>query len=324
MHNNDGSLVRQALCGDRAAFGKLVSRYRDAVCGVAYHYLGSFDDAQDVAQEAFVHAYLHLRLLREPSRFGRWLRRITVNACKDALRRRSATTPTTGSDEDLMLGQRAETATAEDGRTATRIVVREALGRLTEPLRLTVTLCCIDGYSHAEVAEFLEIPVNTVRSRLRRAKAQLREEMMDMVETGLKHEAPPADFTDQVTRRILLFDEDRALATAGEMELAQAGFEVLRVETGDGLLEELRRQHPQVILLSCHLPGLDGMEMLQTLKQSAEFRQLPVIFVMSEPSTEEIHRAWKAGADCFLTKPYNPAELRTFAQRLVEQAAQGK
>jgi RNA polymerase sigma-70 factor (ECF subfamily) len=285
------------------------------------HHLGSFDDAQDAAQEAFVHAYLHLAQLRDPSRFGPWLRRIAANVCQDALRQRGPALPS-GSDDDLAAQQAQVAACDNDEQAVARLVVRAALGRLSDPLRLTVTLCYIDGYSHAEVADFLEIPVNTVRSRLRRAKAELREELMDMVEDGLKHEAPTPDFTEQVGQRILLFDEDRALATAGEGELAEAGFEVLCVETGEGLLGELRRQRPQLILLSRHLPGVDGMEVLEALKQSDEFRQLPVIFVMSEPSKEDVHRAWEAGADCFLTKPYDPAELRVFAQRLVERPAE--
>ena len=315
MSSDDGSLVGQAAGGDRAAFAELVDRYRDAVCGVAFHCLGNVDDAQDVAQEAFVHAYLHMGRLREPGKFGPWLRRIAVNACQDALRRRRPAGPTSGSHDPTV--EQADAATSEtEDRMAARIMVREALGRLSDPLRLTVTLSYIDGYSHAEVADFLEIPVNTVRSRLRRAKAQLREEMMDMVEDGLKQAAPTPQFTEQVTQRILMFDEDRVLAVAGEEGLAHDGFDVLRIETGERLYEQLRQHRPQVILLSRNLPGVDGMEVLEALKKSDEFGQLPVIFVMSEPSKADIHRAWEAGADCFLTKPYDPAELRVFAQRL--------
>src|SRR5690348_14190897 len=88
MERNDGETIRQTLAGERAAFAAQVDRYRDAVCGLAFHHLGNFEDAQDAAQEAFVHAYLHIEQLRDPDRFAPWLRRITANVCADFLRRR--------------------------------------------------------------------------------------------------------------------------------------------------------------------------------------------------------------------------------------------
>jgi len=68
--SGDSELVKRALAGQRSAFAELVDRYRDAACAVAYHYLGDFEEAQDAAQEAFVRAYLRLRQLREPGKFG--------------------------------------------------------------------------------------------------------------------------------------------------------------------------------------------------------------------------------------------------------------
>src|SRR5437870_3591629 len=84
----DSELVGQAVAGSREAFAELVDRYRDMLCAMAYHYLGNSDDAEDVAQEAFVYAYLHLRELRDLEKFGPWLRRMTMSRCADVLRRR--------------------------------------------------------------------------------------------------------------------------------------------------------------------------------------------------------------------------------------------
>ena len=69
-------LVERVIVGDRDAFAGLVDRYRDAACAVAYSYFGGFDDVQDAVQEAFVQAYCQLHQLREPAKFGPWLRRI--------------------------------------------------------------------------------------------------------------------------------------------------------------------------------------------------------------------------------------------------------
>src|SRR5206468_6222366 len=90
----------------------------------------------------------------------------------------------------------------------------EALRRLSEKTRLTVTLFYIGGYSHAEIARFLEIPLNTVRSRLQHAKRQLREEMMTMVSDVLNEGKPDPQFTRRVVKA--------ALRRAAEAESAHA------------------------------------------------------------------------------------------------------
>src|SRR5436305_14363933 len=89
LQTDESELIRQALGGVAPAFAALVDRYRDPLCGMAYSYLGSFEDAQDVAQEVLIYAYLHLRELRETECFAPWLRRITRSRCTDRLRRRA-------------------------------------------------------------------------------------------------------------------------------------------------------------------------------------------------------------------------------------------
>jgi RNA polymerase sigma-70 factor (ECF subfamily) len=138
LQTDDGELVRQARRGDRRAFGELVGRYRDMVYGVAYHYLGNVDDAQDAAQEAFVQAYGRLGQLREPEKFAPWLRRLVQNLSVDHRRRR---------DRPVVVDTPCADRPLE--RLTTRLAVREALGRLSETVRLTVTLCYLGGYSHA-------------------------------------------------------------------------------------------------------------------------------------------------------------------------------
>lgn len=199
---SDGELVRRTCRGDRAAFTALVGRYRDMVYGTAYHFLGNSEDAQDAAQEAFVTAYGRLGQLREPEKFAAWLRRLTINGCTDTLRRRSA--------RQIGLAEigRLPAPANEAERTDTRLTVQESLGRLPERMRLTVTLCCLDGYSHAEVAQFLGIPLNTVRSRLQHAKRQLREEMQEeemqeMIPEELNEGRPNEQWTRQVVDEAL-------------------------------------------------------------------------------------------------------------------------
>jgi RNA polymerase sigma-70 factor, ECF subfamily len=223
---DDMELIKEALTGRSQAFAALVDRYRDPVCGMAFASLGSFDDAQDVAQEVFIYAYLHLRELRERGSFAAWLRQITRSHCCDRLRQRDhrplsldqvAEQAGEGSKEPV---RRIASSSLGEEQIATRIVVREALGRLSEKTRLTVSLFYLGGYSHAEIARFLEVPLNTVRSRLQHAKRQLREEMLMMVTDVLNEGRPDPQFT----RRVV----DEAIRRAEEAEKAHALGEALR------------------------------------------------------------------------------------------------
>jgi len=176
MRADDGDLVLQTLMGSRDAFAGLVDRYRDAVCAVAYSHLGNFDDVQDAAQDAFVQAYRQLAQLREPAKFGPWLRRITTNVCMSMLRRSDRSVASLETAADV-----ASPGPAGDPHDATAsLAVGDALSRLPENARSTLTLFHIDGYSHSEIADFLDVPVNTVRSRLRSARKQLSKEMIAM------------------------------------------------------------------------------------------------------------------------------------------------
>src|SRR5436309_12572578 len=90
---SDQEIVAAVLGGDAAAFAELIERYRNVVYGLAYHQLRNFDDARDVAEEAFSAAYVHLRALREPARFGAWLRQLTLNESRMWRRRQRPTEP---------------------------------------------------------------------------------------------------------------------------------------------------------------------------------------------------------------------------------------
>ncbi|NIM48332.1 MAG: sigma-70 family RNA polymerase sigma factor, partial [Gemmatimonadales bacterium] len=255
---DDGELVRRTLAGDRSAFAELVDRYRDAVCGVAYHYLGNFEDVQDAAQEAFVQAYLRAKQLCEPEKFGPWLRRITINVCLDALRRQR-NTPISFGEMDEQAASRCVDTRDDVHRMAARSVVRDALGRLTDKARLTVTLFYIDGYSHAEIADFLEVPVNTVRSRLRHAKKRLREEMMTMVADVLNEGKPDPGLTRRAVQQAM----ERAEEALQSRSRAQAirhydeALTVLEKMKPDGEHRRLKMHALRQKGLACEFPPFD-------------------------------------------------------------------
>lgn len=180
-------LVEHAQRGELEAFNLLVDRHRQAVYRVALRYMRDPDLAADVSQDAFLRAYRSIDTFRNDrgAGFRPWLLRITANRALDVLRAR-ARRP--ASSLDAMLEQREsnwEPSLDEDGPTelaeqrALRVQIEHAVGQLSEDQRLTVVLYDIEGYSYDEVAEITDVAVGTVKSRLHRGRARLREILLD-------------------------------------------------------------------------------------------------------------------------------------------------
>ena len=228
------------LGGDQAAFGELVARYKDAVFGVAFHRLGDFEDARDAAQDAFVKAYVNLPKLRDGAAFSHWLYRIAEGTAVDVLRRRrsdvslespdalSADLGTAGFSLPPHSPHMPHSPVGDDALVARQ--VREALAQLAEPDRLAVVLHYVNGYSHAEVAQFLGTTAGAVKTRVSRAKAKLRKEMAEMVETRLKCEATRFSYeASDGDGRTITGTSEAGSAAAVRKRLRDKGFNVLRV-----------------------------------------------------------------------------------------------
>ena len=190
----DADLIQRALSGDSDAFGDLIVRHQGAVQALAYHTLGSFDDARDASQETFVHAYLKLDQLRDVDRFAGWLRTIALNRCRSLRRGRKETVPL---DE---VSAPVDETTPCDGLLAreSRESVHRALRMLTDRNRLVITLRYLGGMSYRDIAGFLDVPLSTVEGRMHRAKQELRGRLMESVEKDLKGEQLPEEFAKNV------------------------------------------------------------------------------------------------------------------------------
>jgi len=188
MRPTDRELVERARKGDREALGDLVERYRDMIYGLGYHLTRNFESARDLAQEAFVQAYLKLGQLREPARFSGWLRQITTNVHHNLSRRREVTT--------VALEEAREVPDTKQP-SGIEVVVREALMKLREPERLALTLHYINGYSQSEIGEFLGVRPETVKTRLASARQHLKTEVMAMVEDTFEKKKLPDEFTEE-------------------------------------------------------------------------------------------------------------------------------
>ena len=173
----DKQLVLRVQQGDKNAFDLLVIKYQQKIMSLISRYVHDSDEVQDVAQEAFIKAYRALPGFRGDSAFYTWLYRIAINTAKNHLVSRSRRPP--GTDVDVEDAQYRESADALRDRESPesalfgeelRTTVNDALNALPDDLRTAVTLREFDGLSYEEIAEVMDCPVGTVRSRIFRAR----------------------------------------------------------------------------------------------------------------------------------------------------------
>jgi RNA polymerase sigma-70 factor, ECF subfamily len=176
-------LIQSAREGDLDAFNRLVLAYQDVVFNQALRVLGDLHAADDATQEAFISAYNSLRSFRGGS-FKAWLLRIVTNACYDELRRlkRRPTTslePLDDSGEEIespkWLADPNESPEEYADRLQLNRAIQHCLDQLPVDFRVVVTLVDIQGMDYAEVAEVINKPMGTVKSRLARARLRLQD-----------------------------------------------------------------------------------------------------------------------------------------------------
>lgn len=173
-------LVKRAAEGDEGAFEKLVIENEKLIYNVALKITGNPDDAEDVAQEAFIKAYRNLGSFRGESRFSGWLYRLCYNAAMDHIRKtrdpnlRSLTNDD-GSDAELDVADPAPTPEESAERKETQRIVREAVNQLDGDKREILIMREFSGMSYTAIADALGIEEGTVKSRISRARASLAE-----------------------------------------------------------------------------------------------------------------------------------------------------
>ena len=206
----------------REAFGELVIRFQDMAFGCAFAVLGDAYLAQDTAQEAFVVAWQKLAQLREPAAFPGWFKRIVLTQCNRLTRcRRLQIVP-------LEAGVNASTNdpgphfSAERQELVTKVL--EAINALPENERLVTTLFYVNGYTQADIGEFLEVPVSTVNKRLYSARQRLKGNVVELVKDDLHEQRPSRNskFSNQVNTKLRAF-HDPDWQTVSEIASARAG-----------------------------------------------------------------------------------------------------
>jgi RNA polymerase sigma-70 factor (ECF subfamily) len=175
--------LARAARGEQPAFGAIVREYERMVYSMAYHFFHNPALAEDLAQDVFLRLYQNLAAIKSPAHLMLWLRQVTSRRCIDQARR-GAAQPSLNLEEAPELTVEGE---PPDPLLAQRL--RRTVASLPEDSRLVIILRYQEELELAEIAEILEIPINTVKSRLQRSLAALREKLSPAVEMS-KHERP--------------------------------------------------------------------------------------------------------------------------------------
>jgi RNA polymerase sigma-70 factor (ECF subfamily) len=180
--SDDVKLIADCLNGQTAAFGELVTRHQDRLYNTVFRLLNNSEDARDVVQEAFLHAYQSLHSFKGDARFFTWLYRIAVNTAISFKRKRRVVlrlqptgdgggTDPLDPNETNRPGHGIEMAEQEKR-------VHEALSRLSPEHRSVLVMKDMDGMKYEDMAEVLQVPIGTIRSRLHRARLEIREVLL--------------------------------------------------------------------------------------------------------------------------------------------------
>ncbi|MEM7217021.1 MAG: sigma-70 family RNA polymerase sigma factor [Pseudomonadota bacterium] len=204
--NDDiASLVCRAREGDGRAFALLVDRFQGAAIAIGYSWCGDRETAREIAQEGFLEAHRNLAQLRDPGAFPGWLRRIVIKHCDRVTRR---TRPLTVGLPDESVDRTAvdPAALLESDEAAERL--RLAVAALPATERIAIALTYFAGLSGTEAAHFLELPLSTLKQRLRRARRRLRDEEERLMATTLNGLLP--GIAENLSRDVQFFIALRA------------------------------------------------------------------------------------------------------------------
>ena len=185
----DRELVQRVQDGDSAAFDLLVRKYQHRIVALIGRYVADWSECQDVAQEAFLRAYRAIGSFRGDAQFYTWLHRIAVNTAKNHLVASNRRPPTGDIDvadaEQFDSGIRLrdnDTPERELMRQQMEQTVMRAVEALPEELRVAITLREVEGMSYEEIAEKMDCPIGTVRSRIFRARDAIDEQLRPIMD----------------------------------------------------------------------------------------------------------------------------------------------
>ena len=185
----DAELVKRVQSGDTAAFDLLVQKYQHKVVNLIGRFVSDHAECQDIAQDAFIKAFRAIDSFRGDSQFYTWLYRIAANTAKNHLASRARKSPAYAVDVDDAEHFEGESGLKDYTNPENMLLTEEikatvfsAIEKLPDDLKSAITLREIDGLSYEEIAEVMDCPIGTVRSRIFRARDVIDKELRPLLE----------------------------------------------------------------------------------------------------------------------------------------------
>ncbi|MED2007659.1 sigma-70 family RNA polymerase sigma factor [Brevibacillus borstelensis] len=178
----EAELIRKAQSGDHEALVELLRTIETSVYRSAFYILGNEQDALDAVQEALIRIYRKIDTYQEKAKFSTWVQRVVSNVCMDKFRAKKETVSI--DEHELIIPDRNN---VEDEILLNSLSqdIKAAIGKLPKQYRMVVVLRYLEDFSYQEIAEALELPLNTVKSYLFRARQQLQELLHDYEKGGI-------------------------------------------------------------------------------------------------------------------------------------------
>jgi RNA polymerase sigma-70 factor (ECF subfamily) len=180
MSELDINLIKKCVDGDLKSFDQLISRYERNAFAMALRYLGNYDDASDVTQEALIKVYKNISKFRFEASFTTWLYRIVINTAKDFLKKknREKVVSIDETQKEFKDENKDQNPQEHTERQEVKSEVHRALDKISENYRMVIVLKDIQGFTYDQISEMLEIPIGTVRSRISRGRVELKKEIL--------------------------------------------------------------------------------------------------------------------------------------------------
>ena len=231
MRKDETALIQRILTGDETAFASLVRKYQKRVHTLAWRKIGDFHIAEDITQETFLQVYQKLETLEDPTRFLRWVYVIADRLCIAWLRKNQRhTEPLENANiSEVETEAYSRYITTEHARTfaeARRDVVEALLAKLQGGNRTTLTLHYLEGMTYTEISDFLGVSENTVKSRLRRARQQLKQYefmMQEALDLTIEPERRAQIYLNGGFGMKLTFERDDLLASLQMLQRVTSG-----------------------------------------------------------------------------------------------------
>lgn len=190
MSDLEKLLIKKSQSGDIESFELLISSYDKRAYNIAYRVMGNEEDAKDMAQEALLRVFRSLKDFKGQAAFSTWLYRIVTNVCLDELRRRKnekyvsmdSTIHTDSGEQYRELCAEKETPESIYEKIEQRELIKNAISGMREDYRSVIVLRDVQGFSYGEISEMLDCSLGTVKSRINRARAMLREKLKESME----------------------------------------------------------------------------------------------------------------------------------------------